>query len=158
VKHTWWDDDEATVFRDAVENGTGFDGVDEYDPAGDDRYNLPGKAEEVQILEPLDTDGRRSRIEVQRWTAEKKEIDVLAAAPVRVGLRLLNYPAWRVEVNGKQIVPQHPDDTGQMIIQVDRGQSHVSVWFTRTWDRMAGGVMSLLSLAVAILLLVRRSG
>jgi len=67
---------------------------------------------------------------------------VEAALPVDVVLRLLNYPAWRVEVNGKRISPQADDPTGRMVIALPAGQSEVDVRFTRTPDRWLGDVLS----------------
>jgi hypothetical protein len=64
-------------------------------------------------------------------------------------LRLFNYPAWKVEVNGQSVAAESRDVTGQVMIPVQAGENRVHVKFTRTWDRMAGAV---LSLATAVIL------
>ncbi len=49
VQKAWWDSEDFPVLQEAIANGQGFEGTDEYDPADDDHYNLPGKAPRVQI-------------------------------------------------------------------------------------------------------------
>jgi hypothetical protein len=86
---------------------------------------------------------------VERWTAAEKRLRVTAAAPVRVALRVLNYPAWRVEVNGARVTPENNGDTAQMVVAVPTGASEITVVFARTWDRTVGGVVSILSILFA---------
>jgi hypothetical protein len=80
---------------------------------------------------------------------------VEAQQPVTLVLRLLNYPAWRVEINGKPAQAESRAHTGEMLIPVRAGRSHVRVQFARTADRTAGWLLSftsgllLLGLAVA---------
>jgi hypothetical protein len=167
VHATWWDTDDITTLRAGVVTGSGFDGVDEYDPKGDDHYNLPAKAAQVLVL-PADPDAGAvavgavpagATILVERWTAVEKRLHVTASAPVRVALRVLNYPAWRVEVNGARVTPEGNGDTAQMVVAVPAGASEVSVVFGRTWDRTVGGIATILSilLGAAIFPARRRS-
>ncbi len=156
VRQTWWDADDIATLQAAIAQGEGFDGTDEYDPAGDDHYNLPAKAPLARIM-PL-MDSPRAALEAKtyfdRWTAEEKELLVISAAPVRLGLRLLNYPAWRVEVNDSPVVPESAGDSNQMILELPPGQSRVRAHFTRTRDRTLGGILSVVSLLVALVLLL----
>jgi hypothetical protein len=174
VHATWWDTDDISTLQAGVKAGTGFDGVDEYDPIGDDHYNLPAKAPQVKLLAavpagddaPESPDAAKSpdasaaavgaTILLQRWTTNEKRLRVNALGPVRVALRLLNYPAWRVEVNGARVTPEKAGDTDQMIVALPAGASEVTVRFVRTWDRTLGGMLSLLSLGFAWLLVSRR--
>jgi hypothetical protein len=154
VSQTWWDADDIDTIQAGITQDTGFDGTDEYDPAGDDHYNLPAQAPRVQILPIVDSlpAAPEAKVSLDRWTAEERDLRVTAAAPVRLGLRLLNYPAWRVEVNGSPIVPESAADSDQMILELPAGESRVRAHFTRTGDRTLGGILSILSLLVALAL------
>lgn len=166
VRVTWWDTDDVSTLQAGITSGSGFDGVDEYDPIGDDHYNLPVKAPQVTILadRPVelkpgdhpDPGVGGTTILVKRWTAAEKELRVSAGAPIRIALRLLNYPAWRVEVNGSRVAPRSTTDSGQMILELPAGSSEVVVRFIRTWDRTLGGVVSIGSLLVALSLSLMR--
>jgi hypothetical protein len=136
VHSTWWDTDDVTTLQAGVVEGNGFDGVDEYDPKGDDHYNLPAKAPQVQVL-AADPDADAATpagatILVERWTAPEKRLRVTAVAPVRVALRVLNYPAWHVEVNGARVTPESNGDTAQMVVALPAGSSVVNVVFGRS--------------------------
>ena len=160
VHTTWWDTDDVTTLQAGVDAGSGFDGVDEYDPKGDDHYNLSVKAPQAQVLAADPDEGSTppagATILVERWTAAEKRLHVTAVAPVRVALRVLNYPAWRVEVNGARVTPENNGDTAQMIVAVPAGVSEVSVVFGRTWDRTVGGIVSIVSILFAAALFPAR--
>jgi hypothetical protein len=155
INETWWDFDEMPTQQASITNGTGYDGTDEYDPKGDDHLDLPRDAPLVKLLpkNAAQTPLPRAQVEVRRWTTERKEIHVDAQDPVRLALRLLNYPAWQVEVNGRQIAPERTADVNQMVVPVPPGTSDVHVRFVRTPDRTAGILLSLLSLLIAAILL-----
>jgi hypothetical protein len=156
VRHTWWDADDVATLQAGVENGGGFDGTDEYDPAGDDHYNLPAKAPQAQLLPPDASSSvpTAASVSVDRWRTETKDLHVESPQPVRLALRLLNYPAWRIEVNGSAAVSEPPADSDQVVVEVPAGQSRVALRFTRTGDRTLGIVLSAVSLAAALLLLL----
>ncbi len=158
VRHTWWDTEDIPVLLEAIQNDEGFEGVDEYDPAGDDHSDLPEKSPRVKLLHAGESMSvvTGARIHVEHWSAERKELRVTAHEPSRLALRLLNYPAWRVEVNDSAVVPEPADGTGQMIVPLASGQSHIVVRFLRTSDRTIGAVMTGLSLLILILLLIIR--
>jgi hypothetical protein len=156
VHATWWDSDDIATLRAGFSAGTGFDGVDEYDPVGDDHYNLPAKAAEAKILADSSDPGGGATILVERWAATEKRLRVTSQKPARLALRLLNYPAWRVEVNGSRVLPESAADSGQMVLELPAGESRVTAQFVRTRDRSVGGVVSLMSLLAALALLLPR--
>jgi hypothetical protein len=153
VQRGWWDTQDIPALREAIANGEGFEGTDEYDPAGDDHSNVPAKAPEAAVMDTDSTPGPNSvpTIRVNRWTAEEKAVSVNSREPFALGLRLLNYPAWRVDVNGAVVKPMDGDDFHQMIVPLAAGESHVIVKFRRTWDRWAGGAVSLILVLLLLL-------
>lgn len=144
AKHGWWDGDDIPTLQAAIKQGIGFDGTDEYDPLGDDHYDLPGKAPLVRILPPKGDSAKMSNaiISVVKWTAEEKVLRVKTQGPLRIALRLIHYPAWRVEVNSREIAPERADNYDQMIVPVAAGESRIHVRFNRTPDRTLGNVIS----------------
>src|ERR1700676_93137 len=156
VRQTWWDADDIPTIRAAIAQGEGYDGTDEYDPLGDDHYNLPAKAPRLRVLPLADAPAGRAepKIYFERWTAEERDIQVSSAEALRLAVRLVNYPAWRAEVNGRVVTPEPAGDSGQMILDIPAGESRVTVRFLRTPDRTLGGMLSLLGLFAVLFLLL----
>ncbi len=148
VRKAWWDSDDIPALQEAIAAGRGFDGTDEYDPAGDDHTNLPQITPLVQIL-PSEEPGERTpqaEIHVERWTGKEKVIRVNSKVPARLSLRLLDYPAWQAEVTGRAMTLQRAEDTAQIILPLAAGEQTISLRFTRTRDAMLGDALSLTSL------------
>jgi hypothetical protein len=158
VSRTWWDSEDIPVLREAIDNDEGFEGVDEYDPKGDDHADLPEKSARIKSLNAAQKSGTAPavRIHVERWSAERKEVRITAREPVKVALRALNYPAWRVEVNDAVVVPERTEENNQIVVPLPAGSSHVVVRFTRTPDRTAGAAVTLAAMLIAVLLFFRR--
>ena len=159
VEETWWDFDEMPTQQAAITNGTGYDGTDEYDPKGDDHLDLPANAPLVKLLRENaeETAPPRAHVQVRYWSTEHKDLHIDAEDSARIALRVLNYPAWQVEVNGRPVVPERADDVNQMVVPVAPGPSDIRVRFTRTPDRSVGILLSLISASiVAGLFLVDR--
>jgi len=156
VQNTWWDPDEMSTQQAAITSGTGYEGVDEYDPLGDDHLDLPKHAPLATIL-PASSDEENARppegqIQIELWQPAIKRISVESSAPARVALRLLNYPAWQVTVNNSKVAPERVDDINQMLVPVAAGKSEIQVRFARTPDRTLGFVVSVASLLLALIL------
>jgi hypothetical protein len=155
VKHAWWDTEDMPTLQAGLEDGTGFEGTDEYDPAGDDRSDLPQKEALAYILchgsRPLAQN--ESRVVVEKWNAEHRAVRVVSKNPANVVLRVLNYPAWRATVNGTAVRPSHAKETEQMIVPIPAGESKVRIDFIRTRDRTLGGWISTASLVASLSIL-----
>jgi len=159
VHKAWWDSEDIPVLREGIASGQGFEGTDEYDPVGDDHTDLPVNAERVQILSPKGIEGSeaRAKVEIQKWTAEQRILAVTSSEPVRVALRLLNYPAWRVEVvhEGK-LSPGKLEASSKMILWAPKGASLIRARFERTWDRSLGIALSVTGWLIVLALLSNR--
>jgi 6-pyruvoyl-tetrahydropterin synthase related domain len=155
VKKTWWDSDDIPSLQEAIANDQGFEGTDEYDPVGDDHTNLPEKWARAQVLPAEESGGRApdAEIRIERWTAEERVVRVISTEPLRVALRLMDYPAWRVEVNRKAVTPEHAENNGEMIVALAPGTQRITARFVRTPDRTLGSAISLLGVLTLLALL-----
>lgn len=156
AKRGWWDSEDIPGLRRAIAHGEGFDGTDEYDSAGDDHTNIPRKSLQAMVMDTDSMPGpvSKPKLKVDRWSPEDKEVSVSTRERFFLGLRLLNYPAWRVKVNGMMVTPESGEDYNQMIVPVPAGESHVRVRFVRTRDRTVGDALSLASAVLLLWLLV----
>jgi len=155
-ENTWWDADDFPSIQYEVQLGHGFEGTDEYDPLGDDHLDLAKEQPRARFVD--DREGSdREQIAVRVWTAEQRLLDVRTQKPERLALRLLDYPAWQVTVNGQLVQPGHLHGVRAMVVAVPAGQSVVRATFTRTMDRTIGGLVSAGSLLILGFLWVRLS-
>ena len=151
IQPPWW---ESTAdFADMLsqhQSGAGYEGTDEYVPVGADPYDVRLNAPLVALdsSAPL-------RVQVQQWRTETKSFTAEAEEPGKLVLRLFNYPAWRVEVNGHKVQTETQDDTGQMLVPITARESIVHIIFVRTWDRTVGAIVSLVSAAGLLLWFVK---
>jgi len=134
----WWDTPaDLREMADNIYTGAGYEGTDEYTPAGADATALDKDAGRVAV-----EGGAPAAIHIYRWDAESKFFSAEMSAPGTLILHLFNYPAWRVEVRGRTVSAETMEGTGQMLIPVAAGMNHVRLTFTRTWDRKLGGWIS----------------
>ncbi|MGA8215745.1 MAG: 6-pyruvoyl-tetrahydropterin synthase-related protein [Candidatus Sulfotelmatobacter sp.] len=149
----WWDN--AADLREMQENmatGVGYEGVDEYAPVAADPSSVDKDARRVTVEGPA-----HAAIHVSQWNPEFKLLTAEMSAPDNLVLRLFNYPAWHVEVNGRPVQAGTREETGQMLVPVEAGANRVRITFIRTWDRRAGAWISLLALVLTLVLWKLRS-
>jgi hypothetical protein len=173
IRTAWWDNGDVPSMAASIASGSGYRGTDEYDPLGCDRYELPGDpdddervegvsatpAQQVEMLDPEKGDAVPAsgvRIQIEKWSAERREFSAREAAPVTLAVRLLNFPAWDVRVDGRAIQPGYLHDNGQMLIPVSGGEHRVSIRFRRTRDRTVGNAISIVFGVTLLGLSVRR--
>jgi hypothetical protein len=147
IQPPWWDNSaDVMELVDQVQSGAGYEGTDEYVPIAADPYEIDHQAARATVQ----GDGGHSRIHIENWSPETKILSAQVSAPAALVLKLFNYPAWKVEVNGRFVVSSSTDVTGQMTIPLERGKNIVKVIFARTKDRIIGQILS--GIAVLILL------
>ena len=144
IDNGWWDPDEMPTQQEAIVSGNGYDGTDEYDPLGDDHLDLPANAPPVRVL--TEASGGKpvkdALVQILKWKTQRMELEVSTKDRASVAVRLLNYPAWQIEVNGKRTNPERMDDINQMVIPVEPGISLIRIRFMRTPDRVIGNLVS----------------
>jgi len=160
IRTAWWDTGDVPALASAIHSGGGYRGTDEYDPIGCDRYNLPGDPDDTertegvsatpaQPVEKLDPEsgniGRATgvRLHIERWSAERRVFTSDAPEQVILAVRLLNYPAWQVRVDGAETHARAAQDNGRMLIALPSGPHRIDARFRRTGDRAAGNAISL---------------
>jgi len=124
----WWDTkaDIAEMLENA-RNGQGYEGTDEYVPTRADPYEVKHDAARVMF-----TGQSGARVHLQQWAPESKAFTADAAGAGTLVLRLFNFPAWKVEVNGRVVDALSDESTGQMLIPVKAGENRVCITFIRT--------------------------
>ncbi len=140
-------EDTPFMIANVYHTGYGYMGTDEYVPAGGDNYEIKPDFPEFRLRgEDGGTLPAGAHGAVLHWNTTRKQLAVESSQPVQAVLRLMNYPAWRVKVNGRQIMPQSEDPTGRMVIALPAGHSEVEVQFVRTPDRWLGDSISVVAL------------
>jgi hypothetical protein len=168
VRDAWWDSEDIPVIEQGIRSGHGYEGTDEYQPLGCDRYQLPGQAlasaddsdvpstsltESVETPKIATIDSESGAVmpfsgedlHIDRWTAEAKSFSLKTSQPVAVAPRLINYPAWEIQVDREIVHAESLPETAQLSLPVPAGQHSVDVHFLSTWDREAGEAISIFS-------------
>ena len=137
----WWDTAvEIAKLEQGIQTARGYEGTDEYIPVDADAYEIDRDARRVTF-----EGGGTDHIHILHWGPESKSFTANVSQPGELVLRLFNYPAWRVEVNGRAVEADERDVTGQLMIPVSAGENRVSITFSQTRDRKAGETASLIT-------------
>ena len=148
----WWDTRaDLREIQDNMATGAGYEGTDEYTPTGADPSAVDKTARRVTVTGPA-----RAEIRVSEWNVERKQFTVEMSAADNLALHLFNYPAWRVEVNGRTVQAGTREGTGEMLVPVEAGANRVAIIFRRTWDRTVGAWISMVAI-VFVLVSLRKS-
>lgn len=148
--HTcWWDSVDIPILRHAISSGRGYEGTDEYSPLGCDRYSLPEHSPRVTFSN-AGANAQGHAVGITQWGPEEKEIQVTTARPATMAVKLIRYPAWKAEINGRPANIQSRQKTAQILLALPAGKNVVRLRFTRTPDRTAGGAISV-AVAAALL-------
>ena len=106
VQPPWWDTAaDINEMLDNQQQGSGYEGVDEYVPTDGDASETKQDARRVTV-----EGSARAQIHVQHWDPELKVFTADLREPGKLLLHLFNYSAWQVQINGGGVTtgPQTP--------------------------------------------------
>ena len=126
--------------------GYGYMGPDEYVTVSGANYAVKPDFPEFRLFADNGNIATGARVTHSLSGTSHKQLTVESPTPVQLVLRLMNYPAWRVEVNGKPVTAQTDRNTGRMVIALPSGINHIDVRFVRTPDRWIGDAISFAAL------------
>ena len=154
-----YDEDRPVALAEQIANGEGYEGTDEYTPLHADNSNLQPLMPRVAIEVTTDEEenqkpapGTLAHSSFQEWTAEHQRLTIDAKVPTQDTLRLLDYPAWSVKLNGQPFARTPKDDDGRIVLALPAGHHDVDVAYERTPDHTAGVLLSMFSTLAALAL------
>jgi len=148
---------QVATFRDG-----GFQGTDEYTAAAADNDAIQQELPRIRVLRAADGDEGKSaaganpewqaggadllpsEVQIGRWNVERMSATVRSGAGFAV-MRVMDYPAWRVTVNGKPVNARPRRDDGLLAIPLAAGVSQIEVRYGPTLDVWAGRILSLVA-------------
>jgi len=161
------DEDAVPGMLNVYRTGAGFAGTDEYAPPGSDGTLLPsGLPAACLVADPATVLGQGAQPDVPpTWDASQGSCQ--AAFPASPGnrpeqlrinaasryagnliLRLRNYPAWQIRINGAPVTARTKRVDGLVVVPVPQGPVDLTVDWTTTPDVLAGRWLSGLALAL----------
>jgi hypothetical protein len=141
-----------------LRSGAGLHGPPEYTPIGANVDQLQPAAPRVWFYaagESVQASPGAHRelpehAHVARWSPADKQFSADLPQPSVAILQLLEYPAWRVTINGVPAPKTPAASSGQIQIALPAGHSDVEVKFVRTRDRLLGNWISVLSIFLLV--------
>jgi hypothetical protein len=104
---------------------------------------LPALGDRLADAEPMST-----TVRVDRWRPLQRELTVAGAMPSTVTVRLLDYPWWRIEVDGKPATARR--EHGLIRVTVPAGRHAIKIWWEgNPWSRV-GMALALLGLGLLL--------
>jgi hypothetical protein len=163
VRDAWFDSMNYPVLSDGIQSEYGYEGTDEYAPLGFDRFAIPGAnlvtddqpippGPPVPRFQKFDSSAKRTvpasgvRVHIEQWTAEHRVFTADPPLPVMLAVRIADYPAWKLRVDGVDTPIESRPPQGEILVPLGAGPHQVDLRFGSTPDRMAGAMISGLSL------------
>jgi len=157
--------------------GQGTEGTDEYTPVGVDNAAVQQHLPLVRVLRAAQDDTAddtsadnpewragdpgsiAARVDAQRRNGEHWTVRVVTQETGYAVLRLMDYPSWRVTVDGQQVKSRPLREDGLMAIPVKAGRHLIDVQWTATRDVVTGRTISAIALlALAVVAMRERKG
>jgi hypothetical protein len=163
------DDEDAVSAQVAgFRSGQGIQGTDEYTPLGADNAAVQQHLPLVRLVRAAQDDtadnstvdnpewhpgaggailvGLGARIDLKRSNGEHWMVRIVTPEPGYAVLRLMDYPSWRVAVDGTPILTRPTREDGLMAVEVPAGEHAIDVQWVATRDVLAGRAVSALAL------------
>lgn len=157
------EEDNITAQLATFHSGDGFEGTDEYAPRGADNSIIQRGLPQVRLLDSPDADEAAGSSDpafpnqqytasagvlpikgtIDSWLPERKSVEVRAPSGGFAVLKVMDYPAWLVRVNGKQVGDRPRREDGLLIVPLGSGDSHIEVSYRATWDVLSGRLLSI---------------
>jgi hypothetical protein len=166
------DEDAVSPQVAAFQLGQGVEGTDEYTPIGADNASIQQHLPLVRLLRQAQDDtadstlgdnpewragnagGIAGKADTQRPTGEHWQVQAVTAESGYAVLRLMDYPSWRVTVDGKP-TPERPHrEDGLMAVPLEAGSHRIEVQWIATSDVIAGREVTSLALLSLVLVAV----
>jgi hypothetical protein len=140
--------------------GQGTEGTDEYTPAGVDNAAVQQRLPLVRVLRAAQDDTAddtsadnpewragdpgsiAARVDAQRRNGEHWTVSVATPETGYAVLRLMDYPSWRVTVDGQQVKSRPSREDGLVAVPVRAGRHLIDVQWTATRDVVTGRAIS----------------
>ena len=79
----------------------------------------------------------KADIKIKRWASHERNLRIEADTPIRLKLRLHEYPGWIVTIDDQRTPISTDPASGGIVVNVPQGQHVVRVSFENTWWRNA---------------------
>lgn len=150
---TSWDSEDVPAVLEDIRTG-GYEGIEGFQPLS---ANLDELDDESPLVGEFDSESgdvnvpEKAEIEIKQWSAERKIFEAKSDEPLTLAPKLLNYPAWEVQVDGNNETAGTASQTGQILVPLKAGSHHIELQFRRTRDRTVGIVISALSIVCLLI-------
>jgi hypothetical protein len=170
------DEEDNITAQIATFRATGFEGTDEYTPTGAANDAIQQGLPAIRLLGSASAEESTTgdhpqwtadpsqeipgAVAITRSNSEQISASVASNTPGYAVLRLMDYPAWRITVNGSDLRDRPHRGDGLLVIPIPAGVTRIDVRWRVTSDEWGGIVLSLVALAITLLVSSsqRRSG
>jgi hypothetical protein len=160
------EEDAVTPQIAAFQSGSGVEGTDEYTPVGVDNAAVQQHLPLVRVLHaeqddtadstpgdnpewrPGDPGSLLANVDARRPSGEHWLVRAATSEAGYAVLRLMDYPAWRVTVDGKPVLGRPSREDGLMAVPLAAGHHQIEVRWHATSDVIAGRTLSAIALLV----------
>nr|WP_286676375.1 6-pyruvoyl-tetrahydropterin synthase-related protein [Paracidobacterium acidisoli] len=163
------DDQDSVQAQRTALRGDGVEGTDEYTPRGVDNEAIQQGLPPVRVLTAPDAEEADSSVAVNpdyqasareevpatihiaRWQSERISLAIGTRQAAWAVLRRMNYPAWRILLNGKPVLSSATRQDGLIALPLTAGENRIEIRYRATADMWAGRIASLTAALVLLL-------